>query len=142
VSISGNNTPQPIERGYKDTVIADPGEVTRVCSKIVAPRLLMPHATSSSMNGAVVLCRTVQVTFSLWNEGGLDMKTQKILTIVVAVLMGIVIFLGCQLPATYAQIPGGTLDPASIPKYVNPLIIPPVMPQADIKGQHGDGFVD
>ena len=29
-----------------------------------------------------------------------------------------------------AQIPGGTLDPASVPKYVTPLLIPPVMPRA------------
>jgi FtsP/CotA-like multicopper oxidase with cupredoxin domain len=30
----------------------------------------------------------------------------------------------------YAQIPGGTLDPGSIDKYVTPLLIPPVMPRA------------
>ena len=29
-----------------------------------------------------------------------------------------------------AQIPGGTLDPADIPKYATPLLIPPVMPKA------------
>src|SRR5512132_398326 len=29
-----------------------------------------------------------------------------------------------------AQIPGGTLDPSSIPKYQTPLLIPPVMPRA------------
>jgi FtsP/CotA-like multicopper oxidase with cupredoxin domain len=28
----------------------------------------------------------------------------------------------------FAQVPGGTLDPTSIPKYVTPLVIPPVMP--------------
>ena len=31
----------------------------------------------------------------------------------------------------FAQIPGGTLDPASIPKYRTPMLIPPVMPRAD-----------
>src|SRR5215218_8240269 len=30
----------------------------------------------------------------------------------------------------YAQIPGGTLDLESFPKYVTPLLIPPVMPRA------------
>jgi len=30
----------------------------------------------------------------------------------------------------YAQIPGGTLDPLSVTKYVTPLLIPPVMPRA------------
>jgi FtsP/CotA-like multicopper oxidase with cupredoxin domain len=29
-----------------------------------------------------------------------------------------------------AQIPGGTLDPATVPKYQTPLLIPPVMPRA------------
>ena len=29
-----------------------------------------------------------------------------------------------------AQIPGGSLDPSSVPKYVTPLLIPPVMPRA------------
>ncbi len=36
-----------------------------------------------------------------------------------------------------AQIPGGTLDPLSVPKFVTPLLIPPVMPRAgtvNIKG--------
>ena len=30
--------------------------------------------------------------------------------------------------ATGAQVPGGTLDPTTIPKYVTPLVIPPPMP--------------
>jgi spore coat protein A len=29
-----------------------------------------------------------------------------------------------------ARVPGGTLDPAGVPKYRNPLLIPPVMPRA------------
>jgi spore coat protein A, manganese oxidase len=29
-----------------------------------------------------------------------------------------------------AQIPGGTLDPGTVPKYLTPLLIPPVMPRA------------
>ena len=33
-------------------------------------------------------------------------------------------------PPAAAQIPGGTLGPASIPKYQTPLLIPPVMPRA------------
>jgi FtsP/CotA-like multicopper oxidase with cupredoxin domain len=38
----------------------------------------------------------------------------------------------------FAQIPGGTLDPTAIPKYVTPLLIPPVMPRAKaIKPKHG-----
>jgi FtsP/CotA-like multicopper oxidase with cupredoxin domain len=31
-------------------------------------------------------------------------------------------------PDAFAQLPGGTLDPATIPKYVDPLVIPPAMP--------------
>ena len=32
------------------------------------------------------------------------------------------------LPQALAAIPGGTLDPSSIPKFVTPLLVPPVMP--------------
>jgi FtsP/CotA-like multicopper oxidase with cupredoxin domain len=43
-----------------------------------------------------------------------------------------------------AQIPGGTLDPADVPKYVTPMLIPPAMPQAGtIKmpgGQNADYY--
>ena len=34
----------------------------------------------------------------------------------------------------FAAIPGGTLDPASIPKYAAPLVIPPAMPISAING--------
>jgi FtsP/CotA-like multicopper oxidase with cupredoxin domain len=34
------------------------------------------------------------------------------------------------IPKAIAQIPGGTLDPTKVPKYVTPLLIPPVMPTA------------
>jgi FtsP/CotA-like multicopper oxidase with cupredoxin domain len=35
-----------------------------------------------------------------------------------------------KLPVAAAQIPGGTLDPRLVPKYVTPMLIPPVMPRA------------
>src|SRR5215207_1744007 len=35
-----------------------------------------------------------------------------------------------EVPVAAAQIPGGTLDPASVPKYMAPLLVPPVMPRA------------
>jgi FtsP/CotA-like multicopper oxidase with cupredoxin domain len=35
-----------------------------------------------------------------------------------------------KLPVAAAQIPGGTLDPVLVPKYVTPMLIPPVMPRA------------
>ncbi len=34
----------------------------------------------------------------------------------------------------YAYLPGGTLDPTTIPKYVTPLVIPPVMPLSAKRG--------
>src|SRR5215204_6826936 len=34
-------------------------------------------------------------------------------------------------PVFAMPIPGGTLDPTSIPKYVTPLVIPPAMPRTD-----------
>jgi spore coat protein A len=44
----------------------------------------------------------------------------------------------------YAQIPGGTLDPISVPKYQTPMLIPPVMPRAGTihlrTGQNADYY--
>jgi FtsP/CotA-like multicopper oxidase with cupredoxin domain len=37
---------------------------------------------------------------------------------------------GMSVPAALAQIPGGTLDPTTIPKFETSLLIPPVMPRA------------
>ena len=37
--------------------------------------------------------------------------------------------------ACAAALPGGTLDPASLPKYVTPLVIPPVMPRTGVLPQ-------
>ncbi|MFN2198879.1 MAG: twin-arginine translocation signal domain-containing protein, partial [Anaerolineales bacterium] len=42
----------------------------------------------------------------------------------------------------YAQIPGGTLDPLSVPKYQTPMLIPPVMPRAGTINQRGGKPVD
>ena len=33
-------------------------------------------------------------------------------------------------PRAVAAVPGGTLDPTAVPKFVTPLLIPPVMPRA------------
>ncbi|MFD2766126.1 multicopper oxidase family protein [Micromonospora eburnea] len=37
-----------------------------------------------------------------------------------------------------AQIPGGTLDPTTVPKFVTPLLIPPAMPRADVICSRGE----
>jgi FtsP/CotA-like multicopper oxidase with cupredoxin domain len=41
-----------------------------------------------------------------------------------------------------AQIPGGSLDPAAVPKYQTPLLIPPVMPKAQRIAQPGGRNID
>jgi FtsP/CotA-like multicopper oxidase with cupredoxin domain len=38
---------------------------------------------------------------------------------------------GMSTPVALAAIPGGSLDPSSVPKYQTPLLTPPVMPKAD-----------
>jgi spore coat protein A, manganese oxidase len=38
---------------------------------------------------------------------------------------------GMDAPVALAAVPGGSLDPLSVPKYQTPLLIPPVMPKAD-----------
>ncbi len=44
----------------------------------------------------------------------------------------------------FAQIPGGTLDPLSVPKYQTPMLIPPVMPKAgtvkNMMGKNADYY--
>jgi spore coat protein A len=41
-----------------------------------------------------------------------------------------------------AQIPGGTLDPSSVPKFRTPLLIPPVMPKAGTIKRRGGKNAD
>ena len=45
---------------------------------------------------------------------------------------------GTSAPVALAAIPGGSLDPLSIPKYQSPLLIPPVMPKADTIVRRGE----
>jgi spore coat protein A, manganese oxidase len=47
-----------------------------------------------------------------------------------------------SVPRLLAQIPGGTLDPLSVPKYATPLLIPPVMPRAGKIVQKGGKNAD
>ena len=47
-----------------------------------------------------------------------------------------------KLPKAFAQIPGGTLHPAAVPKYQTPMLIPPVMPKAGTIKQQGGKNVD
>jgi len=44
---------------------------------------------------------------------------------------------GRFLPRAFAQIPGGSLDPSLVDKYMTPLLIPPVMPKAATIKQKG-----
>ena len=43
--------------------------------------------------------------------------------------------MGAFQPALADPVPGGTLDPTTIPKYVIPLVIPPVMPKSTVPNQ-------
>jgi spore coat protein A, manganese oxidase len=47
-----------------------------------------------------------------------------------------------SLPCAAAPVPGGTLDPTSINKYVTPLVIPPAMPRTGVRYQKGVGPID
>jgi spore coat protein A len=42
----------------------------------------------------------------------------------------LILLRGAALRPAWAAIPGGSLDPTAVPKYVTPLVIPPVMPRA------------
>ena len=54
------------------------------------------------------------------------MKPQRITHVISKVIFGSLIFFQADLYA--APVPGGSLDPTTIPKYVSPLVIPPEMP--------------
>ena len=47
-----------------------------------------------------------------------------------------------EVPVAAAQIPGGSLDPTTVPKYATPLLIPPVMPRAGTITMPGGKPVD
>ena len=47
-----------------------------------------------------------------------------------------------EVPVEAAPIAGGTLDPPSVPKYLTPLLIPPVMPRAGTVSMKGGKSVD
>jgi len=61
-----------------------------------------------------------------------------------SVMIGIALFVlfAWSVQGTSAQIPGGTLDPALVTKYVTPLLIPPVMPKAETIKQQGGKNID
>lgn len=46
------------------------------------------------------------------------------------------------IPQAIAQIPGGTLDPSDVGKFLTPLLIPPVMPMAGTIKQQGGQSID
>jgi spore coat protein A, manganese oxidase len=49
---------------------------------------------------------------------------------------------GMTAPVALAQVPGGTLDPNEVAKFVTPLLVPPVMPRAGTITQRGGKPVD
>ena len=49
---------------------------------------------------------------------------------------------GLSAPAALAQVPGGSLDPTTVPKFRTALLIPPVMPRAGTIAERGGKNVD
>ena len=49
---------------------------------------------------------------------------------------------GTSAPVVLAQVPGGTLDPTTIPKFGRPMLIPPVMPRTAVLPQRGGKPID
>src|SRR5512132_2599284 len=87
------------------------------------------HTTWSSLHLPHIVVRigNAACTAALVKEA--DMLTRRDFLKTGAVAGGSFFVLGGRvLPHALAQLPGGTLDPTTIPKYVNRLVIPPVMP--------------
>ena len=49
---------------------------------------------------------------------------------------------GAGAPVVFAQVPGGSLDPVTIPKFQTPMLIPPVMPRTAVLTQRGGKPID
>ena len=59
------------------------------------------------------------------------------------IVLTAVVTLALAVPGAWAApIPGGTLDPLDVPKYQTPLLIPPVMPRADVIPNPGGKPID
>jgi len=59
------------------------------------------------------------------------------------IVLTAVVTLALAVPGAWAApIPGGTLDPLDVPKYQTPLLIPPVMPRADVIPDPGGKPID
>ena len=59
------------------------------------------------------------------------------------IVLTAVVTLALAVPGAWAApIPGGTLDPLDVPKYQTPLLIPPVMPRADVIPYPGGKPID
>ncbi|HKI52382.1 MAG TPA: multicopper oxidase domain-containing protein [Geothermobacteraceae bacterium] len=64
---------------------------------------------------------------------------RRILALFIAITVGVVFG---AFSAALAAVPGGTLDPTTVPKYVTPLVIPPVMPATGITGDTPQADLD
>src|SRR5829696_2700922 len=49
---------------------------------------------------------------------------------------------GMSAPVALARVPGGTLEPTDVAKFVSPMLVPPVMPRAATLNQRGGKPVD
>ena len=67
---------------------------------------------------------------------------RKFLQIGSAAGAGLFLYYRNGLPRVFAAIPGGTLDPDVVPKFVTPMLIPPVMPRAGTIKRQGGKNVD
>jgi FtsP/CotA-like multicopper oxidase with cupredoxin domain len=70
------------------------------------------------------------------------MKRSKTMRIGLVLGLAALAFWFTGLGTGYAQIAGGSLDPASVPKYQTPMLIPPVMPKAAVIKQRGGKNID
>jgi spore coat protein A, manganese oxidase len=84
------------------------------------------------MGRAAASCYGVRTMADRRDVGGRPLSRRTFIKAVGATGVGFVLY--SYLPGgtkrALAAIPGGTLDPGSVPKYVTPLLIPPVMPRA------------
>ena len=72
---------------------------------------------------------TIDLSTSTCKERAM-LSRRRLLKLGAATGAGLLVLWRFNVGRAYAQIPGGSLDPVSVPKYVTPMLIPPVMPRA------------
>lgn len=95
-----------------------------ILGKDIWQTALNDESNIASLNAQFFLVRHVEI--KLRQSMRVEMKSKHLKVLMVLATAGFIS--NFTQPVHAAPLPGGSLDPLSIPKYITPLVIPPVMP--------------